>query len=118
MSLRMSPVSRNINASVMVFGLEMEDFLVVIMLAVAGMLIGQFIFPDRYIGFLPMNWALLLLVVVTALPLLSLLKYGKPRGYTGALLKWFTTPRAYSCLEPDTIQTSAYIAEEADSYYA
>jgi hypothetical protein len=33
-------------------------------------------------------------------------------------LKWFTTPRAYSCLEPDTIQTTPYIAEDADDYHA
>jgi len=114
MPLRVSTVSRNLNAQIMFFGLEFEDLLIVIVLAVAGMLGGQFFFPDRYVFFLPMNWALFLSVVVTTVPALSLLKYGKPRGYTGALMKWYTTPRAYSGLEPERIQTSPYIRPDGD----
>jgi ABC-type transport system involved in multi-copper enzyme maturation permease subunit len=114
MALRMSSVSRNLNAQVMFLGLEFEDLLVIIVLGVAGMLIGHFFFSDRYLFFLPMNWALLLIVIFTSIPGLMLLKYGKPRGYTGALFNWYTKPRAYSGLEPDTIQNVPYIAEETE----
>jgi len=115
MPLRVSPVSRNLNAQIMFLGLEFEDLLIVCVLGVAGMLVGQFCFSDRYLFFLPMNWALLLCVVVTTIPALMLLKYGKPQGYTGALMKWYTTPRAYSCLEPERIQTSPYIRPDHDN---
>jgi len=36
--------------------------MVITVLGVAAMLIGQFLFSDRYLFFLPMNWALLLIV--------------------------------------------------------
>ena len=42
MPLRVSPVSRNLNAQIMLFGLEFEDLLVITVLGVAAMLIGQF----------------------------------------------------------------------------
>ena len=44
MSLRVSPVSRNLNAQIMLFGLEFEDLMVITVLGVAAMLIGQFLF--------------------------------------------------------------------------
>lgn len=111
MPLRVSPVSRNLNAQIMLFGLEFEDLLVITVLGVAAMLIGQFFFSDRYLFFLPMNWALLLIVVCSSVPGLMLLKYGKPRGYTGALFNWYTKPRAYSGLEPDTALLGPYIED-------
>jgi len=74
MSLRVSPVSRNLNAQIMLFGLEFEDLMVITVLGVAAMLIGQFLFSDRYLFFLPMNWALLLIVVCSSVPALMLLK--------------------------------------------
>jgi hypothetical protein len=111
MSLRVSPVSRNLNAQIMFLGLEFEDLLIVCVLGVAAMLIGQTFFPDRYLFFLPMNWALLLTVVFTTIPALTLLKYGKPRGYTAALMKWYTTPRAYSGSEPERTLTKPYLKE-------
>ena len=64
MSLHVSTVSRNLNAQIMLFGLEFEDLMVITVLGVAAMLIGQFLFSDRYLFFLPMNWALLLIVVL------------------------------------------------------
>jgi hypothetical protein len=109
MPLRVSPVSRNLNAQIMLFGLELEDLMIVTVLGVAAMLSGQFLFSDRFLFFLPMNWALLLIVIVTSVPGLMLLKYGKPRGYTAALMNWYIKPRAYSGLEPDTKIVGPYI---------
>jgi hypothetical protein len=112
MPLRVSPVSRNLNPQIMLLGLEFEDLLVITVLGVAAMLVGQFFFSDRYLFFLPMNWALLLIVAGTSVPALMLLKYGKPRGYTGALIGWYTKPHAYSGLEPDNTIDRPYIASE------
>src|ERR1035441_5561730 len=109
MSLRVSPVSRNLNAQIMLFGLEFEDLMVITVLGVAAMLIGQFLFSDRYLFFLPMNWALLLIVVFSSVPALMLLKYGKPRGYTAALFNGYKNPRFSWGLDPDRNLTSPFI---------
>ena len=81
MALKMSPVSRNLHAKVMMLGLELEDMLLLAMTGAGAMLVGQFFFADRYMFFLPMNWFLLLMVVVVGIPGVMLFKYGKPRGY-------------------------------------
>ena len=81
MALKMSPVSCNLRAKVMMLGLELEDMLFLAMTGAGAMLVGQFFFADRYMFFLPMNWFLLLMVVVVGIPGVMLFKYGKPRGY-------------------------------------
>ncbi len=81
MALRMSPVSRNLHAKVTLLGLEIEDMLFLAMACAIAMLTGQFLFPNRYMFFLPMNWFLMLAVLVLGVPGLVVFKYGKPRGY-------------------------------------
>ena len=61
----MSPVSRNLHAKVTLLGLELEDMLFLAMACAVAMLVGQFSFSDRYMFFLPMNWFLMLMVLVT-----------------------------------------------------
>jgi hypothetical protein len=39
-------------------GLELEDMLALAMACAIAMLVGQFLFSDRYMFFLPMNWFL------------------------------------------------------------
>jgi hypothetical protein len=56
MALKMSPVSRNLHAKVTLLGLELEDMLFLAMACAVAMLVGQFLFSDRYMFFLPMNW--------------------------------------------------------------
>ena len=114
MGLNTSNVSRNLNAQIIFFGLEFGDLLIVGGLGVVGMLVGQFVFPDRYLFFLPMNWALMLAVIVIGVPGLMVLKYGKPKGYTADLFDWFTKPKAYSCLERLTKPYTPYIAIDTE----
>src|SRR3974390_322737 len=58
MALNSSPVSRNLHLKVTILFLELEDLLA-IMLAVCGaMLIGNFLFSDRYIFHIPINYFL------------------------------------------------------------
>ena len=112
MALRMSNVSRNLNAQVMFLGLEFEDLLVIIVLGVTAMLIGQFFFLDRYLFFLPMNWFLMLMVLVIGVPGLMLFKYGKPRGYLFDLVTFYARPRSYCTLAHDTKLTDSFLKED------
>ena len=68
MALKMSSVSRNLHAKVTTLGLELEDMLALAMGCAIAMLIGEFLFPDRYMFFLPMNWFLMLMVLVLGVP--------------------------------------------------
>jgi len=95
MALRMSPVSRNLHAKVTLLGLELEDMLFLAMACAIAMLVGQFLFPNRYMFFLPMNWFLMLMVLVLGVPGLVVFKYGKPLGYLLDLVTYYGLPRSY-----------------------
>jgi hypothetical protein len=112
MALRMSPVSRNLHAKVTLLGLELEDMLFLAMACAIAMLVGQFFFSDRYMFFLPMNWFLMLMVLVLGVPGLTLFKYGKPRGYLLDLVIYHGQPRNYCALARDTKLTDRFLKEE------
>jgi hypothetical protein len=111
-ALETSAVSRNLDARPMFLGLEMEDFIVVMVAAISAMLIGQFTMPNKTIMGLPANWALMLGVCIVSIPGLMLLKYGKPQGYTSDLFAWYTKPKQYCCLERDSVQVTPYIKDD------
>src|SRR5450756_3107790 len=97
MALNSSPVSRNLHLKVTILFLELEDLLT-IMLAVCGaMLIGNFLFSDRYIFHIPMNYFLPLAILLVGVPVLMIFKYGKPRRYLLDLLLFHARPQQY-CL--------------------
>ncbi len=112
MALRMSPVSRNLHAKVTMLGLELEDMLFLAMACAVAMLVGQFLFSDRYMFFLPMNWFLMLMVLVIGVPGLMLFKYGKPRGYLFDLVTFYARPRSYCTLAHDTKLTDSFLKED------
>jgi hypothetical protein len=93
-------------------GLEVEDMMVVGVLCVGALLGGGLIFPDRYLLFIPLNWALMLLVIIVGLPALSIFKYGKPRGYMKDLIAWYSKPRAYAACERDDEFPAEYFMDE------
>ena len=70
MALRIGQ-SRNLHAKVTLLGLELEDMLFLAAASAGAMLVGQFFFSDRYMFFLPMNWFLLLMVLVIGVPCCS-----------------------------------------------
>jgi hypothetical protein len=109
MALKMSPVSRNLHAKVTLLGLELEDMLFLAMACAVAMLVGQFLFSDRYMFFLPMNWFLMLMVLVLGVPGLMLFKYGKPRGYLLDLVLYYGQPRNYCALARDTKLTNSFL---------
>ena len=112
MALRMSPVSRNLHARITFLSLEIEDILSLALLSAIAMLVGQFFFSDRYMFFLPMNWFLMLMVLVVGVPALMLFKYGKPRRYLLDLVFWHSKPRAYCASARDTQLTAKYLKED------
>jgi hypothetical protein len=93
-------------------GLELEDMLFLAMACAIAMLIGQFVFPNRYMFFLPMNWFLMLMVLVIGVPGLMLFKYGKPRGYLFDLVTFYAQPRSYCTFAHDTKLTGGFLKED------
>ena len=93
-------------------GLELEDMLFLAMACAIAMLVGQFVFPNRYMFFLPMNWFLMLTVLLVGVPALMLFKYGKPRRYLLDLVFWHSKPRAYCASARDTQLTAEYLKED------
>jgi hypothetical protein len=112
MALRISPVSRNLHAKVTLLGLELEDMLLLAMCCAIAMLVGQILFPDRYMFFLPMNWFLLLMVLVVGVPGLMLFKYGKPRAYLVDLVIYHAQPRGYCANARDRNLVGRFLKEE------
>jgi hypothetical protein len=111
MALRMSPVSRNLHAKVTLLGLELEDMLFLSMACAIAMLVGQFLFPNRYMFFLPMNWLLMLMVLVLGVPGLVVFKYGKPRGYLLDLVTYYGLPRSYCGCSRDRKLTRDFLID-------
>ncbi len=112
MALLMSPISRNLHMKVTFLYLELEDLLT-IMLAVAGsMIAGNFLFPDREIFHIPMNYFLPLVILVIGVPGLMLFKYGKPRSYLQDLVLWYAKPRTYAAGIHERDLTEPYLREE------
>ena len=111
MGLNTSPISRNLRMNVRFLGLEVEDLFVLSFVAIFFMIAGQFAFPKVTVCKIPLNWFLFLMTIVVGVPLLSAFKYGKPRGYLGDFIKWYTEPKTRDCLSRDTKLTEPYLKE-------
>ena len=111
MALRVSPVSRNLALKVTIMFLEIEDLLALGFACAVAMIAGQFVFSDRYVFSIPMNWFLVLVVVGIGVPGLMLFKYGKQRGYLLDWVLFHTKPHVYSALERDRELTREYIKD-------
>jgi len=112
MSLRVSPVSRNLAMKVTFLFLEMEDLLALGFACAVSMIAGQFVFSDRYVFSIPMNWFLVLIVLGLGVPALTLFKYGKPRKYLLDLLNWYGKPHSFCAHARDRKINTAYLKEE------
>ena len=111
MALRVSPVSRNLALKVTFLFLEIEDMLALAFACAVSMIAGQFVFSDRYIFSIPMNWFLVLVVLGLGVPALMLFKYGKPRKYLVDLVAWYGKPHSYCALARDAQLTTPYLKE-------
>jgi hypothetical protein len=112
MALNTSQVSRNLLLKVTLFGLELEDLLMLMLGVCGSMILGNVCFSDRYIFHIPMNYFLPLLVLVAGIPGVMLLKYGKPRGYLVDLVAYYSRPTQYSARTPEQSLKTTYFREE------
>ena len=112
MALHVSPISRNLAMKVTFMFLELEDMLGLGLLCAVAMVGGNFLFSDRYVFGIPMNWFLVLTILCVGIPSLMLFKYGKPRKYMVDLLLWHGKPQTYCAHARDTKLDGPYLQEE------
>ena len=112
MALRVSPVSRNLALKITFMSLEIEDMLALGFACAVSMIAGQFLFADRFVFSIPMNWFLVIVVLALGVPALMLFKYGKPRKYVVDLLAWYGKPHSYCAFARDTQLTTDYLEDQ------
>ncbi len=111
----MTPIHKNLHTRVTFLGLEFEDMVTVMALAISMNLAAHFVGDRARMMGIPLNLFMEIGVPFLAIPFLMLFKYGKPRGYLQDLVMSFIEPRAWCALEPDSVLTTSYIHDEDDS---
>jgi hypothetical protein len=114
MALNMTPIHKNLHTRVTFLGLEFEDLVAVMALAISMNLVSHFVGDHARMMGIPLNLFMEIGVPVLAIPFLMLFKYGKPRGYQQDLVMSFIEPRAWCALERDSVLTTPYIRDEVD----
>lgn len=114
MALNITPIHKNLHTRVTFMGLEFEDMLAVLLLAILLNLTAHFISDQAKLMGIPLNIFMEFVVPLLAVPFLMLFKYGKPRGYLMDLVKSMMAPQAWCALEPDSVLTKPYIREAGD----
>jgi hypothetical protein len=112
-ALNITQVHRNLAQRVTFLGLEFEDLFVVLGLAAFTNIFGRFL--ERAMFGIPMNVFLQYVVPALAVPVLILFKYGKPRRYLLDLTGYYSKPRVYCGIEPDSQQDVEYFKAEVEA---
>lgn len=112
MPLEVTPVNRNLHQRVTFMGLEFEDLFVVLGVAALMNVVSRFV--SGTVGGIPLSGLAQYGVPLSAVQLLMLFKYGKPRGYVRDLMFWHVKPRAYCAVTRDRAVSTSYIEEEKD----
>lgn len=112
MALNVTQVHRNLAQRVTFLGLEFEDLFVVLGLAAFTNIFCRFL--QREMFGIPMNVFLQYVVPVLAVPFLILFKYGKPRRYLLDFIGYYSKPKVYCGLEPDSQQDREYLKAEME----
>ena len=101
MALRLRPVARSLSVRAEFFGLELEDWGLVIAWAILMRLIGDHI-HRVLLGFLPVSTILAYGSSAVLVLLIRWAKHGKPRGYLIAWLQHQFRPKTHSarCGDP------------------
>jgi hypothetical protein len=113
MAFNVTQVHRNLAQRVTFLGLEFEDLFVVLGLAAFTNIFSRFF--EREMFGIPMNVFLQYVVPALAVPFLILFKYGKPRRYLLDFIGYYSKPKVYCGLEPDTQQDREYLKVEVDA---
>jgi len=109
MQLRLKPVARSLSVRAEFFGLELEDWGLVIAWAILMRLIGDHI-HRVFLGFLPVSTIIAYGSSAVLILLLRWAKHGKPRGYLIAWVQHQFRPKAHSARSSD--QQLPYIIED------
>lgn len=109
MPLRLKPVARSLSVRAEFFGLELEDWGLVIAWTILMRLIGDHI-HRVFLGFLPVSTILAYGSSAVLVLLLRWAKHGKPRGYLVAWLQHQFRPKAHSARQSDP--PSPYLVED------
>jgi hypothetical protein len=107
--LRLKPVARSLSVRAEFFGLELEDWGLVIAWTILMRLIGDHI-HRVFLGFLPVSTILAYGSSGVLVLLLRWAKHGKPRGYLVAWLQHQFRPKAHSARQSDPL--SPYLVED------
>ena len=111
MALNMTPVHKNLHTRVTFMGLEFEDMVAVLGVAIVMSLLSHFIDDKARILGLPLNIFLEVVVPLLCVPALMIFKYGRPRGYLVDLVRSLLAPKPWCALERDTQITTPYLRE-------
>jgi len=98
--LRLKPVARSLSVRAEFFGLELEDWGLVIAWAILLRLIGDHI-HRVFLGFLPVSTILAYGTSAVLVLLIRWAKHGKPRGYLVAWIQHQFRPKAHSARSND-----------------
>jgi hypothetical protein len=108
MPLRLKPVARSLSVRAEFFGLELEDWGLVIAWAILMRLIGDHI-HRVFLGFLPVSTILAYGTSAGLVLLIRWAKHGKPRGYSVAWIQHQFRPKAHSARSNSQ---SSYLIED------
>jgi hypothetical protein len=109
MPLRLKPVARSLSVRAEFFGLELEDWGLVIGWTILMRLIGDHI-HRVFLGFLPVSTIMAYGSSAVLILLLRWAKHGKPRGYLIAWVQHQFRPKAHSARSSN--QQLPYIIED------
>jgi hypothetical protein len=109
MALHVTAVNRNLHTRVTFMLLEFEDLFIVLIVGAVMNVVGRFV--GGQIAGLPAGVVLQYGVPLSIVPVLMVVKYGKPRGYVRDLLSWHTKPRTYCAAEHERTLVTPYIKE-------
>ena len=109
MSLKKTPVYRNLGARVTFFYLEYEDLIAVLLIAPVSFFLGSFF--DRELVGIPMKLVLQWGIPAVTVLLLLTFKYGKPRGYLRDWWMYQTRPHMYCGMERDSQLDVPYLVD-------
>jgi hypothetical protein len=110
--LNITPIHKNLHTKITFLGLEFEDLVAVLALALVLNLLAHFISTNAKVMGIPLNIFLEFIVPLLAIPFLMVFKYGKPRGYLRDLALSLISARAWCAIEKDSVLKVPYLRED------
>jgi hypothetical protein len=94
-ALRLKPVARSLSVRANFFGLELEDWGLVLAWAIVMRLVGDHI-HRVFVSFVPVSTVMTYGSAAIVVLVIRWAKHGKPRGYMVALIQYYFRPKAHS----------------------